>query len=228
MATWAIILLAAWGALVLLSRHVHRIDPRGDLITGLALLALRLHARLLMRTRVHGAEHIPQGKAPGPLIVVCNHTGGVDPLLVQSACDFEIRWMMGQDMMLPELEPIWSWTRVIGVNRTGRDIASTREALRHLKANQVLGIFPEGRIERPPNHLLPFEPGAGFLIARSGAPVLPVWIRGTPYAEQAWGSLYRPGRVHLVFGPLMHFAKDSKPEEVVAKLEDWFRQTSGW
>ena len=60
-----------------------------------------------------GAENIPSwhpgDPLPGPLVVVGNHTAGIDPLLVQSACIFEIRWLMLSEMMVggPTLQALW-------------------------------------------------------------------------------------------------------------------------
>src|SRR5690606_15597843 len=110
----------------------------------------------------------------GPLIVVANHTAGVDPILTSAACPFQIRWIMAQDMRLPWLNWFWRWQRVIFVSRTGRDRGSVREALAHLKDGGVIGIFPEGGLERPPRQILPFRRGVGLLIAKAGVPVLPV------------------------------------------------------
>lgn len=228
MELWGAAILACWGLWVLLCGVMVAGNPRDDEATALLVFGIRLYARLFHRMKVEGGGNIPGARTPGALIVVANHTAGVDPFLVQAATPFEVRWMMGEDMMIPLLDPVWAWADVIGVNREGKDMAGTREAMRHVKRGGVLGIFPEGRIERPPGTLLPFAPGAGFLIARSKAPVLPVWISGTPDAEEAWGSLYRRGKVRLVVGPLMHFAHDAAPESVVQTLEAWFRATSGW
>lgn len=228
MAFWLVLSLAAWGLWALLCRVMNAGNPREDEGTALLVFGIRLYARFFHRMTIEGGGNIPNTREPGALIVVGNHTAGVDPFLVQAATWFEVRWMMGLDMMIPALNPVWAWADVIGVNREGKDMAGTREAMRHVKRGKVLGIFPEGRIERPAGELLPFAPGAGFLIARSKAPVLPVWISGTPQAAEAWGSLYRRGRVRLVVGPLMHFPADATPESVVQALEAWFRKTSGW
>ncbi|MDX2131748.1 MAG: lysophospholipid acyltransferase family protein [Planctomycetota bacterium] len=221
---WWIILAAAWLGWAVLSRRLED-NPRGDVVTGFFYFANRLYARLVHRVRVRG--EIPGGRHTGPLIVVCNHTAGVDPLLVQGVTPFEVRWMMGSDMMTPRLGFFWQWARIIAVNRRGRDLGGTREALRHLADGGVLGVFPEGGLERPPGRLRAFQPGIGFLVARTRAPVLPIWISGTPQADKAWESLWRTSRSTLTVGPVMDFA-GATPGEIVAALEGWFRETSGW
>ena len=157
------------------------ISVRADVRTALALVALRLNARLVHRLRVVGREHVPRTKRPGPLIVVANHTSGVDPLLVQAVAPFEIRWIMAEDMRVPAMEPVWRWARIIFVDRLMSRTSGVREAVEHLRAGGVVGVFPEGHLERPPHRVLPFLPGVGMLIARTGAPVS--WRRrGAPSA----------------------------------------------
>ncbi|MCC6678702.1 MAG: 1-acyl-sn-glycerol-3-phosphate acyltransferase [Phycisphaerales bacterium] len=204
-------------------------NPRGEVDIGLAWRGLQVYSFLIHRLRVHGRAHCPDTKQPGPLIVVVNHTAGVDPILIQAACPFEVRWMMAAEMRLPIFEWFWSWARIISVEREGREVAAAREAIRHVKAGGVLGIFPEGAIERPAGRLLPFIPGVGFIIAKTGAPVLPAIIEGTPDAEPAWASLWRFSRASLTFYPAIHY-KDSglSPAQIAADLHRRFEEWTGW
>jgi 1-acyl-sn-glycerol-3-phosphate acyltransferase len=227
-------LIAIVFALALFARWV--LDtPREDPLIGLAYRAIQIYSRRYHRLQVVGREHIPLARYPGSLVVVCNHTGGVDPLLVQSVCPFEIRWMMATDMMVERYEWFWRWAGIISVDRTGRDSAGTKEAIRHVKAGGVLGVFPEGAIERPTRHVLPFHPGVGLIIARTGAPVLPVIVEGTPFPEgaNAWTSLYRRGHARLTFGPVMELgsareAQRAAPDQIAERLQAWYLEATGW
>lgn len=225
--TEAVLGAMAWLAYAGLCRVVLR-NPRGDPLTGVVYHGVRLYGAVVQRLRVRGAAEVPASRTPGPLIVVCNHTAGIDPLLVSGAVPFEIRWMMGLDMMAPSLAWAWAWARVIPVNRKGRDLSGTREALRLLEEGEVVGVFPEGRLERPARRLRAFHTGAGFLIARSGAPVLPVWIDGTPQVDPAWRSLWTRGRARLTFGPLMRFEADQDAAAITRAVREWFERVSGW
>lgn len=222
-----LILLVAWPVWAFVAQWVLD-NPREDPVTGMFWRLLRGYVRWRHGLTVEGAENIPGGRRAGPLIVVSNHTAGIDPLLIQASCPFEVRWMMGTDMMLPRYQTFWEWTGVIGVNRASREMAGTREAIRHVQSGGVLGVFPEGRIERPVRTLLPFQSGVGLLVARTGAPVLPVWVRDTPDHPRAWGSLWMTSRSRLRVGPLKHFAKGTSPEQITAFLREWFQHESGW
>ncbi|MFO0832441.1 MAG: lysophospholipid acyltransferase family protein [Phycisphaerales bacterium] len=195
--------------------------PRPDPVTGLAWWAARLYAAWFHRCRYEGLEHVPRGRHPGPLVLVVNHTAGVDPVLVQAACPFFVRWMMGRDMRTRYLRDIWVWIDIIDVDRKGRDTTSARAAVKVLRAGGVIGIFPEGRIERPRGELLPFHPGVGMIVQAGNAQVLPVFIRGTPDTRTAWGSLAVRGNAVVRFGPAMHPPR-ADAQATTALIRAWF------
>ncbi len=225
---WLILLLGVW---LLWSLFAHWIihNPRGDIVTGLVWHAFRIYGRLFHHTTVLGREHIPTSSTPGPLIVVSNHTAGVDPILIQNACPFFIRWMMASDMQLASLEAFWSWLDIISVDRQGREVVAARQAIRHLAANGVLGIFPEGTLERPAEHILPFLPGVGLIIKKSKAPVLPVVITGTPQVDPAWASLWKQSSATVRFLEPISYADTSlKPAQIASDLRKKLSQASGF
>lgn len=237
MSVWAVLTVVGglWLALAFFSTWLMRARPRGDDVAGSAALRLiQLYARFVHRLRVEGLEHVPARAESDrtALIVVANHTSGADPLLVQAALPFEPRWLMGADMRVPAVQAVWDWTGVIFVDRKAPDSRGLREALRHLSAGGVLGVFPEGHIERPARRLLPFREGVGLLILKSGAPVLPVVIDGTPQVDPAWASLVRRSRARVRFLPVMHFdggARDSdRARRVAEELREAFRLATGW
>jgi 1-acyl-sn-glycerol-3-phosphate acyltransferase len=208
-------------------------NPRQEATLGLIYRFVQIYARVYHRLEIVGREHIPRDMDPGPLVVVCNHTAGLDPLLVQAACPFEIRWMMATDMAVPRYEWFWQWAGIISVDRTGKDAVGAREAVRHVKEHGVLGVFPEGALERPRRHILPFHAGAGLIIARTKAPVMPVIIEGTPNADVPWKSLWIPSRSKITIGPILNFergdsAKAPGAAEVAQRLHDWFVEATGW
>lgn len=232
--TWFSLALLAGLVLIglaLFSRWLLR-NPREDVEAGLLWNAARLYARLVHHLQVRGRETIPQTRDPGPLILVVNHTAGVDPVLVQAACPFEVRWVMASDMRHPLGEPMWRWIRIIFVDRSGhgRDVnKGTREAIRHVREGGVLGIFPEGAIERPPRTLLPFQSGVGLIVRRTGARVLPVVIEGTPHSLHAWSSLWRSSRARVTFHPILDYSDRSlSAEQITRDLQERFAAWTGW
>ncbi|MBS0189603.1 MAG: lysophospholipid acyltransferase family protein [Phycisphaerales bacterium] len=225
-----IILLAVLG-LALLARTSAALlrNDREDPMAGLLLFAMRLYARLVQRVRIEGLENIPKGTRVGPLIVVSNHTAGADVPLIQSLARFEVRWVMARSMQVASLQWFWEWARVIGVDTGSRDTLAMREAMRHVQEGGVLGIFPEGGLERPARSIMPFQPGVGLIIKKTGAPVLPILIDGTPQVEPAWASLWRFGNARIRVFPRIDYSKSGlSASEIVADLEKRYLEWSGW
>lgn len=207
------------------------VGPYRSLLTNLFWWIARHYARLFHRVRVDGAAHAQTAKRDDgrPLIVIANHTAGVDPVLVAAQVPFVIRWMMADDMRVPWLDWFWVWQRVIFVRRQQRDGLSVRVALEELGEGGVVGIFPEGGLERPPQEVMPFMPGIGLMIRKSGARVLPVWIDGTPQVDPAWGSLWRRSRSSVSFGEVIDYADSGLSAAKIAQdLHDRYLSWTGW
>jgi 1-acyl-sn-glycerol-3-phosphate acyltransferase len=177
---------------------------------------------------VEGAAGLRDTQFPDGLIVVSNHTGAVDPLLIQSACRFHIRWMMASAMMGRTLDWVWRMLRIIPIERDGRDSGPTREAIRHVKAGGVLGIFPEGRIVVPPGEVRPFHAGVGLIIARTKAPVLLVWVSGTPNTNKMAASLLGSSRAKVRFMEHVEFPPKANAETITRALREAMAEVSGW
>lgn len=229
---WTVVVVAAWIALVtpvylvLLPRLARR--PSGDPIVGLGWRLLRVAVRLIHRLKVTGLEHLPDPDEYGPLVVVCNHTGSVDPLLVSSQCPFMIRWMMGDDYMWDRMKPIWKRLQLIPVDRTGERLVALREALRTLGKGGAVGIFPEGRITLPRGEIRPFFDGVGAIIARGKADTLLVWIEGTRETNHILPSLLGLSRATVHFVELIPYDGEQDPHVITDRLRQRLIEASGW
>ncbi len=225
---WILLVLVVWLAFAFGVRALLN-NPREDVPTGLAVHAMRLHAACIGRARYEGREHLPTGRQVGPLIVVANHTAGVDPLLIQAVCRFEIKFMMAADMMMPWLNPLWEWTGVIPIHRGQSDMAALRAGIRQLESGGVLGIFPEGRIVRERRVIEPFIAGLGLMVRKTGARVLPVTIEGTPVTPDAFGSLFRFGNARVRFHPIIDYSGAKMGADAIAEdVRRRMLEATGW
>jgi len=157
------------------------------------------YCALWHRLRTNGWAQLPES---GPAILIANHTCGIDHLVLQAGCQRVLGFMIAREYYDWSLIH-WFCRRVgcIPVNRDGRDIQATRAALRALKQGRVLPIFPEGQITPSSGRELgPIRPGAAFLAVRSGVPVIPAYIRGTPETNQIGPSVATPSRAVVIFG----------------------------
>jgi 1-acyl-sn-glycerol-3-phosphate acyltransferase len=173
-------------------------------------LADKLLARVWHHTIVLKRHSIP---IKGPAILVCNHTSGLDPFLIQSVNKRVIIWMMAKEYYdIKALTWIFRIIEAIPVDRGARETSSVRAALRHLKEGQVLGIFPEGRIA-PDHELLPFQNGVASIAIKMKVPVYPAYLDGTQRGKSMLGAFIWPNRATLAFGPPVEFDRSSSSRE---------------
>ena len=224
--------ICVWIALMLVIRFWLepwlRDGPDRNVFTGIMWRVLRVYCRVVHRATFNGLESLRNTIDAGPLIVVSNHTGAVDPLLLQAACKFRIRWMMASEMMISGLDWLWRHEQTIPVDRDGRDSGPAREAIRHVQAGGIIGIFPEGRIVTPPREIRPFATGVGLVVARTKAPVLLVWVRGTPDTRDTIKSLTTPSRAEVTFIELIDFAGEKDGHVITNRLRRRLAEVSGW
>ncbi len=170
------------------------------------------YARIYHRLHVRAPCRVPR---EGPAILVSNHTSGLDPLLIQAVCSRLIVWMVAQEYVeLPVLNRIFGMIDAIPVGRHGRDMAATRQALRALEDGRVLGVFPEGRIERT-RQLLPFQTGVALMALKTKVPVYPVHLDGTQRGLPMSKAFARRQQARITFGPPLRLHEDFSAKDLV-------------
>jgi len=180
-----------------------------------------LFSRAYHRTDVLIPQRLPR---KGPAILVCNHTSGLDPALIQSVCPRLIVWMMAREYYeMKAMKWMYELIEAIPVDRSGRDMAATRAALRALGNGHVLGIFPEGKIA-PGREMLPFQSGVAMLAIKTRVPVYPVFLDGTQRGQEMTLAIMMPNEATLAFGPPVEFDRRDTSREVLdsatAKIRD--------
>jgi 1-acyl-sn-glycerol-3-phosphate acyltransferase len=109
------------------------------------------------------------------------------------------------------------------------DPAATVRAVCDLLARgAVVGIFPEGSISRT-GHLRRFRSGIARIAAQSGAPVIPVGIRGAFESMPLHRAIPRPSRVRIHVGEPFAFPdaplrEDPGADAVCAFRDDVFER----
>lgn len=198
----------------------------GDAGIGFCSILLHWYCRLFHRITISGKEHLTG--LEGPLIVACNHSSPIDPLLIQAAFPRFIEWMMAIDQMPPDTQMIWRFTRVIPTDRRNPTARAAIKAIRSLRSGEIVGIFPEGRIAVPPNRIMPFHQGIGELASRTEAPVLLVHISGTSDAMSIAGAILRRSRTRIRFIEVMSWPRKSDPGKITEDLHARLIEASGW
>jgi 1-acyl-sn-glycerol-3-phosphate acyltransferase len=163
-------------------------------LTGLA----RLLTRLLLGSKFHlgGTSSVPRS---GPLLIVSNHVGAVDPALIGGWAPRAV-WFMAKAELF---QGAWAWLmrgyHAFPVVRHSPDRTALRRAFELLKQGSAVVLFPEGH--RSENaRLLRAEPGAGFIARKSGAPLVAIAITGTQHVLGRRQRFPRPAEVSMTFG----------------------------
>ena len=139
----------------------------------------------------------------GPLLLASNHASYMDPWFLGMAFPRLIRYLIARDWYYKS--PAWNAffrafaTEPVRVNEAGATGATVEAVCRILARNEVVGIFPEGRVSRD-GQIQRFRPGLARMAARSGAPVMPVGIRGSMESLPRHGRFPRPVRVTIHLG----------------------------
>lgn len=226
----AVAILAVLAGLAALARLRDRCG--GDLLLGLECRVAQTYLSLVHRIRFEGFDEIPglarlAEPGGGGLLVVANHTCGLDPMILQMPLRRRIRWMMWTGQMGRGLGWLWKHLAVLPVSQDGHDLATLRESLRALQRGDVLGVFPEGGVERPPGMILPFQPGLGLLAVRSAAPILLCLIDGTP-APKVLGAFFTRSSTRVRAIGLLRASPGEMPAALLGRLQQTLLDASGW
>lgn len=126
--------------------------------------------------RIEGLDNIPP---TGPLLLAANHVHNLDPILLAAAFPRELHFMAKKELFaVPVVGPMIAGCGGFPVDRGAADRGAIRQAEAVLAQGQALAMFPEGT-RSPSGVLRDAQPGAGLILLRSGAPLLPAAIIGT-------------------------------------------------
>jgi 1-acyl-sn-glycerol-3-phosphate acyltransferase len=158
---------------------------------------------------------LPRLPETGPAILVCNHTSGIDPFLIQAVCPRVITWMMAKEFYdMPGVNWAFKLIGAIPVARSGRDATATRAAIRALDDGQILGIFPEGRIERD-HSLMPFQTGVAMMAIKTEVPIYPACLDGTQRHKPMLQAFLESNDAQLAFGDVIELNRSSTDKDAL-------------
>ena len=149
---------------------------RRQIFRALMRWVMKLITLVTMRAAVRGMENFPK---KGPAVVVINHLGDADAVLLAASIPLPIdgmgkielneHWLVG---------PIFRTYGIIFIHRGQPDRKAIRAALDGLAEGRMIALAPEGR-QALDGKLEEGTDGAAFLAMRSGAPIVPIAMTGT-------------------------------------------------
>jgi len=142
-------------------------------------------AHTMYRIKKVNIKALPQ---EGPAVIVSNHVSFVDALIIMGMSPRPLRFVMDHKIFaVPFLSWFFRTARAIPIasakDRVDLLNAAYDEISVALKNNELVCIFPEGRITDT-GELYPFKRGVERILARDNVPVIPLALQGL------WGSFF--------------------------------------
>lgn len=189
---------------------------------------IRIAARVIARPEILGLDRLDdlaRLDEPPPLIFAPNHHSHIDTglmiravprpwrheLVIAAAADyfFDKRWKATVSALALNAVPI-------DRDVTGRRAADLVRSL--IDDGHSLVIYPEGG-RSPDGWGQTFKGGAAYLSARTGAPVVPVFIDGTGAILGKGMSRPKPGRTRVIFGAPLWPVEGESTRRFNARIE---------
>jgi 1-acyl-sn-glycerol-3-phosphate acyltransferase len=165
----------------------------------------KLLARLIFLMRVVNQERMIES---GPLLIAVNHSSFFDPPLAGICSKRGVYYLARKTLLKwPFFGPLFPEMNVIPVERDGNDMSALREVIKKVKDGNAVLLFPEGTRSLD-GHLQPARAGIGLVIAKTGAPVLPMRIFGAYEAFPKNARHLQLSQITVVIGEPIHFSAD--------------------
>jgi 1-acyl-sn-glycerol-3-phosphate acyltransferase len=177
---------------------------------------------------VHRGSIAAQKNWPGgPVILVANHNSLLDtPALYLMLRRFALPLAKIELTRAPVFGQLCSWiTLPVDRRSTESRLRAMSDMRQYLDKGGSLVIFPEGKTNKSPNVLQPFEPGAFRLSKESGVPIVPVAIFNTRYCLGSGSPMIlRPGLVETKAGEV--FLPENYPDALSLQkaVFQWFEK----
>ena len=140
---------------------------------------------------VTGKRNIPES---GRIILAGNHTNYFDCLLVACATKRCVHYLAKDELMKGPLGFVFKGLGIIPVNRRTKDRAAYLSALETLRDEKMIGIFPEGTINRTDDVIMPFKFGAVKMARETDTKIIPFAITGKykPFERSVKITFFEP------------------------------------
>lgn len=144
-----------------------------------------VYCKIVYRVKIVGKENIPN---KGALLFCGNHRTYLDPPLITVTAGRKMSFMAKEELKANPLMRFLCFTfDGIWVKRDSKDISSIKSALKVLKNEGCIGIFPEGTRNGMEKNDGKMKNGASYLALKTGANIIPIGIQGTakPFSKNA-------------------------------------------
>ena len=132
---------------------------------------------IIFLPKVKGRENIPKKKAA---ILAGNHKSNLDCFMVILSTRRCVHFLAKAKLFrLSFFNWFFRNSGLIPVYRNGKDKKALETAVEYLKNGEIVGVFPEGRLnKKSKTTVLPFKIGAVKMAKETGKPIIPFTIKG--------------------------------------------------
>jgi hypothetical protein len=144
-----------------------------------------LLVNVIYRLERHGIENIPE---EGAALLICNHVGYADAIVISAACPRPIRYIMESSIFkIPVLSTVFYGMKAIPVAPAKADPVVYERAFeivaRELRDGNLVCIFPEGRLTSN-GEIGEFRAGMLRILKDTPVPIVPMALSGL------WDSMF--------------------------------------
>jgi len=179
--------------------------------------------KILFRLKVEGVKHIPK---KGGFILASNHISYLDPITLGVACPRRLNFMAKEELFCNSLfSRFISMLGAFPVKRDSADLFALKEAMRRVRENKALVLFPEGSRKSDSNSDGLYS-GVGFLAVKLAVPVLPAFIKGTDSVLPIGAKFIRPCKISVYFGKPIFIERRLPYQDIATQIMEDIRQLS--
>lgn len=131
--------------------------------------------KIVFRPKYIGLENIPK---EGRVVLAGNHTSFFDCVLIISTTKRTVHFLAKDSLMKGFKKVLFGNMGIIPVNRAIHDKNALQAAIDALNNDEVIGIFPEGTINRTEDIIMPFKMGAVKMSNATDSNIVPFTITG--------------------------------------------------
>ena len=159
--------------------------------------------KVIFRPVLIGVNNIP---SVGGVVLAGNHKSSWDCFMVMASTGRCVHFLAKSELF-GNFFTKWFFTKagLISVNRNIKDKSVLLNSKKYLENGCVVAVFPEGRVKKDGEKLLPFKIGAVKMAKETKVPIVPFTIKGK----------YVPffGKIQINFNKPIYISSDNLSQE---------------
>lgn len=179
---------------------------------------LKVLFKVLFHPRIIGIDNLPKDEN---YVLAGNHTKWLDPIMLIAIIPKQVHFLAKDSLFKGITKPFLKGVGAIPVNRKIHDHQALESAIKALNEKDIIGIFPEGTINREKKTpTLPFKIGAVKMANVTNTSIVPFVITGKYklFSSKITIEFLKPRKISDNLGKENQMLR----EEIDKKLEDYY------